>query len=56
MMLARGGIRLRLHRLSADAGACSAMVPGIIAGRVSQVSIFVSTIVASLEDGAASTL
>ena len=58
-MLARGGIRLRLHapRLSADARRMFVlMVPGIIAGGVSQVSIFVSTIVASLEDGAASTL
>ncbi|MBL9010647.1 MAG: murein biosynthesis integral membrane protein MurJ [Alphaproteobacteria bacterium] len=54
-MLARGGIRLRLHmpRLSPDARRMFVlMVPGIIAGGVSQISIFVSTIVASLEAGA----
>lgn len=54
-MLARAGIhlRLRLPRLSPDAKRIFVlMVPGIIAGGVSQISIFVATIVATLQDGA----
>lgn len=53
-MMARAGIHLRLRRprLSPDAKRMFVlMVPGIIAGGVSQISIFVSTIVASLQDG-----
>lgn len=58
-MLARGGIHLRLRwpRLSPDARRIFVlMVPGIIAGGVSQISIFVATIVATLQDGAPSVL
>lgn len=54
-MLARGGIRLHLRppRLSGDAKRMfRLMVPGIIAGGVSQISIFVATVVATLQDGA----
>ncbi|MCC6918176.1 MAG: murein biosynthesis integral membrane protein MurJ [Alphaproteobacteria bacterium] len=57
--MGRAGIhlRLRLPRLSADAKRMFVlMVPGIIAGGVSQISIFVSTIVASLQDGGPSIL
>lgn len=58
-MLSRGDIHLRLRwpRLSPDAKRMFVlMVPGIIAGGVSQISIFVSTVVASLEPGAPSIL
>ncbi len=57
--MARGGIHLRLRwpRLSPDARRMFVlMVPGIIAGGVSQISIFISTIIASLQDGGAITL
>lgn len=52
---ARDGIVLRLHRprLTPDVKHLFALaVPGIIAGGVSQISIFVATVVASLQDGA----
>jgi len=57
--MGRAGIHLhlRLPRLSADAKRMFVlMVPGIIAGGVSQISIFVSTIVASLQNGGPSIL
>lgn len=57
--MARAGIhlRLRMPRLSPDARRMFVlMVPGIIAGGVSQISIFVSTVIASLQDGGPITL
>jgi putative peptidoglycan lipid II flippase len=53
-MMGRAGIRLhlRMPRLSPDAKRMFVlMVPGIIAGGVSQISIFVSTVVATLQEG-----
>ncbi len=58
-MLARAGIHLhlRMPRLSPDAKRIFVlMVPGIIAGGVSQISIFVATVVATLQDGAPAVL
>ena len=55
VMLGRAGIhlRMRMPRLSPDAKRMFAlMVPGIVAGGVSQISIFVATVVATLEPGA----
>ncbi|BCW86948.1 putative lipid II flippase MurJ [Alphaproteobacteria bacterium SO-S41] len=57
--MARAGIRLNLRwpRLSPDARRMFAlMVPGIIAGGVSQISIFISTVIASLQDNGPSIL
>ena len=59
VMLARAGIHLRLRapRLSPDAKRMFLlMVPGIVAGGVSQISIFVSTVVATLQEGGPSIL
>lgn len=53
--LARGGMELKLHRprLSDDAKRLfRLMVPGIVAGGVSQMSIFIATLVATLQAGA----
>lgn len=58
-MLARTKIALRLRRprLSPDAKRMfRLMVPGIIAGGVSQISIFIATVVATLQEGAPAVL
>ncbi len=58
-VLAQSGIHLHLHRprLSADAKRMfRLMVPGLISGGVSQISIFVASIVASLQAGGPSIL
>ncbi len=53
----RGGIRLLRPGLSPDSRRVfRLMVPGIVAGGVSQISIFVATIVATFEDGGAAVL